>query len=176
MMRVYIARTHKNSMNAKDFETLALSLRPGLVKAASQIVVSEAEAEDLAQDTMLKLWSMREKLTEYRSVEALARIIIRRLALNAVRQHHGAISLEDAAELSDAESPDTELERNENAAHVDAVFAALPEAQQILIRLRHVEGYDNAAIAAVLGTSEGAVRTALSRARRRVAQILTQPV
>ncbi len=172
MMRVYIARTHKNSMNAKDFETLALSLRPGLVKAARQIVVSE----DLAQDTMLKLWSMRERLTEYRSVEALARIIIRRLALNAVRQHHGAISLEDAAELSDAESPDTELERNENAARVDAVLAALPEAQQILIRLRHVEGYDNAAIAAVLGTSEGAVRTALSRARRRVAQILTQPV
>ncbi len=119
---------------------------------------------------------MREKLTEYRSVEALARIIIRRLALNVVRRHHGAISLEDAAGLSDAESPYTELERNESAAHVDAVLAALPEAQQILIRLRHVEGYDNAAIAAVLGTSEDAVRTALSRARRRVAQILTQPV
>ena len=71
----------------------------------------------------------------YRSVEALARIIIRRLALNVVRRHHGAISLEDAAGLSDAESPDTELERNESAAHVDAVLAALPEAQQILIRL-----------------------------------------
>lgn len=61
--------------------------------------------------------------------------------------------------------------RHEAAAEVDRILAALPESQQTLIRLRHVEGYDNASIAAILGSSEGAVRTALSRARRRVAEI-----
>ena len=46
--------------------------------------------------------------------------------------------------------------------------------QQTLLRLRHIEGYDNTAIANLLGTSEGAVRTALCRARRRVALIFNQ--
>lgn len=163
-------------MNSKDFETLALSLRPGLLKTAGQIVTSEAEAEDLVQDTMLKLWSIRDRLSEYRSVEALARVMIRRMALNAIRGRHGSVSLDTVAELSDTDSADSRLERTESASHIDTVLASLPESQQILIRLRHVEGYDNAAIAAMLGSNEGAVRTALSRARKHLARILVQPV
>ena len=41
---------------------------------------------------------------------------------------------------------------------------------ELAVGLRHIEGYDNARIASLLGTSEGAVRTAVSRARRRVAE------
>lgn len=50
-------------MNAKDFEILASSLRPGLIRVAQRIVESRDEAEDVAQDVMLKLWSMRKNST-----------------------------------------------------------------------------------------------------------------
>ena len=57
--------------------------------------------------------------------------------------------------------------------YVDRIIGSLPDSQATLIRLRHIEGYDNATIAAMLGSTEAAVRTALSRARRRVAEIFT---
>ena len=55
--------------------------------------------------------------------------------------------------------------------YIDSVLSKLPDSQQSLLRMRHIEGYDNAEIARVLGSNEGAVRTALCRARRRVAEL-----
>lgn len=158
-------------MNAKDFEILARSLRPGLVKAARRIVDNRDEAEDVAQDVMLKLWSMRHELDSYDSVESLGFVMARRMALNVLRARHPSVEVEVCSESPDDVTPEELMVQRETAAKVDFVLASLPESQQTLIRLRHVEGYDNAAIASILGSSEGAVRTALSRARRRVAEI-----
>jgi len=159
-------------MNAKDFEILARSLRPGLVKTARRIVDNTDEAEDVAQDVMLKLWNMRDCLDRYNSVGSLGMVMARRMALNVLRARHPSVSVEEVcSESYDDLSPEEVLVRQETSEKIDAVLASLPESQQTLIRLRHVEGYDNAAIASILGSSEGAVRTALSRARRRVAEI-----
>lgn len=158
-------------MNARDFEILARSLRPGLVKTARRIVDNHDEAEDVAQDVMLKLWSMRESLDKYSSVESLGMVMARRMALNVIRARHPSVAIEDYGESPDNLTPEELMVRQETSREVDSVLASLPESQQTLIRLRHVDGFDNAAIASILGSSEGAVRTALSRARRRVAEI-----
>lgn len=68
-------------------------------------------------------------------------------------------------------SPEEQMIESQRRDTADAVMSQLPDSQQTLLKLRHIEGYDNATIAALLGTSEGAVRTALSRARRHVATI-----
>lgn len=161
-------------MTRIDFETLALSLRPMIVRTARGIVGSGEEAEDIAQDTLLKLWSIRDSLDRYKSVEALVTVIARNLAINSVRLSGRTPSLPleylenaVAAELS----PEEQMLIHEEQKQDEAVLAQLSESQQILIRLRHVDGYDNATIATMLGSSEGAIRTALSRARRRVAEL-----
>lgn len=158
-------------MNARDFEILARSLRPGLVRTARRIVDNPDEAEDVAQDVMLKLWSMRDSLDRYDSVESLGMVMARRMALNVLRARHPSVPVEDCGESPDDLTPEEVMVRRETSTHIDAVLASLPESQQTLIRLRHVDGFDNAAIASILGSSEVAVRTALSRARRRVAEI-----
>ena len=93
------------------------------------------------------------------------------MALNVIRARHGTVAVEEFADTPDDLTPEEIMLRSEIAQKVDKVLASLPESQQTLIRLRHVEGYDNASIASILGSSEGSVRTALSRARRRVAEI-----
>lgn len=158
-------------MTVKEFEEFAHRIRPRLVSMASGIVDTVDEAEDLAQDTMLRLWGLRDQLDEYRSVESLAVVICRRMALNVVRSRKRCVAIEDATYLHDDFSPEERLLRIERDETVDKIFAALPESQQALIRLRHVDGYDNATIAAIIGSTEGAVRTALCRARQRVAQM-----
>ena len=127
-------------MSPREFEILARSLAPRLRSEALRIVSDGMDADDIVQDTMLKLWDMRERLDNI----------------------EGSLSPEELY---------IERQRGETA---DAIMAQLPDSQQTLLRLRHIEGYDNASIATLLGTTEGAVRTALSRARRHVAQIFQQ--
>ncbi len=157
-------------MTTAEFEILAHSLRPRLVKEAGRITGDEADADDVAQDTLLKLWTLRDGLGEYRSVEALAVLIARRMAINVLRNSHSSRNVELDEASGSVPSAEEELIGRQTKEYVDSVLATLPDPQRTLIRLRHIEGYDNASIASLLGTSEGAVRTALSRARRSVAR------
>ncbi len=158
-------------MTNKEFEILARTLRPRLLKASRQIVGSEADAEDIAQDTMLKLWELRDDLGEYRSVEALATLIAKRLSLNAVRRLRPS-NLDEVVQTADSEPTAEELMiMHQRSSYIDSVLSKLPDSQQSLIRMRHIDGYDNAEIANILGVNEGAVRTALCRARRHVAEL-----
>lgn len=159
-------------MNAREFEILARGLRPRLLRSVRPMLC-EDDAEDVTQDTMLKLWDLRDTLDIYRSVDALAMVIARRLAINLLRDRHPERyeALDSAMASAAGPSPEDDVILRQTADYVDRIIAALPDAQATLIRLRHIEGYDNATIAAMLGSSEAAVRTALSRARRRVAEI-----
>lgn len=159
-------------MNAREFEILARGLRPRLVRSIRPML-GDDDSEDVAQDTMLKLWDLRDTLDIYRSVDALAMVIARRLAINLLRDRHPERyeALDDATASAANPSPEDDVIMRQTIDYVDRIIATLPDAQATLIRLRHIEGYDNATIAAMLGSSEAAVRTALSRARRRVAEI-----
>ncbi|MDE5595079.1 MAG: RNA polymerase sigma factor, partial [Muribaculaceae bacterium] len=128
-------------------------------------------AEDVVQDCLFKLWSMRGTLDEYNSPEALALTITHRLSLNAVRGRHSTVELLDEVIAGTEDSPEQHVIRSEKENEISRVMSMLPDAQQALITMRHVEGLSNAEIAQIIGSNEGAVRTALSRARNRVAEI-----
>lgn len=161
-------------MTVKEFEILACRLRPRLISEARRLTGDADDAEDITQDTLLRLWDMRGDLSQYRSVEALSVLMARRLALNMLRSRqrhpheHQDILLES---LDTALSAEEALIARQQEAQLDAVLSALPDSQQTLLRMRHFEGYDIAVIARITGSSEGAVRTALSRARRSVARL-----
>lgn len=158
-------------MTTKEFEILARTLRPRILKTSRQIVGSDDDAEDIVQDTMLKLWELRDDLGEYRSVEALATIVAKRLSLNFIRRQHPS-ALDEAVQTADSEpTAEEQMILHQRNSYIDSVLSKLPDSQQSLLRMRHIEGYDNAEIARVLGSNEGAVRTALCRARRRVAEL-----
>ena len=69
-------------MQQKEFETLIRQIRQHLYHEAMRLLADSDESEDVTQDTVLKLWAMRQQLDAYRSVEALAVVMVRRLADN----------------------------------------------------------------------------------------------
>ena len=142
-------------MERQGFEKEATRLRPMLVRYAIRMVHDEDKAEDLVQDTLLKLWNIHDSLEQYRSVDALATTIIRNLSLNAIRDDHKADVDED---MMDAEE----------TSEVMRLIGLLPDMQQTVLRMKHVEGLEIDEIAQMIGSKPDAVRQNLSRARKKI--------
>lgn len=159
-------------MDRQDFETRIASLRSELYGIAFRITGSADTAEDLAQETLMKLWCLRDRLDSYKSPAALAAIIVRNKALDHLRQTKSApAELPDEVPAQFEASPEEILIESENDNMADRLMAMLPEGMRCVIRMRHIEGLEIAEIAAVTGSTEAAVRTALCRARQRVRQM-----
>ena len=161
------------NMERKEFESIASALRGRIVATALGITRSEAEAEDVAQETLLKLWSMREKLDNYRSIESLAVVIARNRCIDLARRASQIQSLPaDSLDISDTSlSPEHGKSMDESRNETDHILSLLPESQRIVLQMKHVDGLEVSEIARLTGSNENAIRVTLSRARHRVKQI-----
>lgn len=156
-------------MERQGFEKEATRLRPMLVRYAIRMVHDEDKAEDLVQDTLLKLWNIHDSLEQYRSVDALATAIIRNLSLNAIRDDHKADVDEEAmAQIADTSSFENDMMDAEETSEVMRLIGLLPDMQQTVLRMKHVEGLEIDEIAQMIGSKPDAVRQNLSRARKKI--------
>lgn len=154
-------------MTRDRFEDEARRLRPTLLRVAASITGNADDAADVAQETLLKLWYMRERLHSYSSTDAIARVIARNLSINVLRSKHPA----ESAELRLAESIADDSTDEELSDELSEALAGLPGTEQIVLRMKHLDGMEVEEIAAVIQSTPGAVRTALCRARRHIRQL-----
>ena len=166
-------------MERKEFETIVPSLRDRIVSLVGRMVPSGAGAdmaEDVAQDTLLRLWARRDTLDSYRSIEALAMVMARNRTLDLLRAAQtGRLTSIDGIDSPDTHpNPHESLEADEAESRMRDILRSLHSAQQALIRMRHTEGMEIDEIAALTGSSPGAIRTALSRARRHIKDLFLQ--
>jgi len=149
-------------------------LMPKMYRFALAFTKRTDEAEDVAQEVVAKLWERRNELDALRSVEAYAMSAVRNRCLDQARSSHNRMS-EQLGEAHDTEhehTPYSELEQADMVAFVRRLISRLPEQQQMVIRLRDVEGYELEEIAEILGMNDGAVRANLSRARQKIREEL----
>ena len=123
------------------------------------------EAEDIAQDVMLRLWQMHDELDQYRSVEALVSLMARHQLRNHQRRKPSE-ALDEAMIVSMNTSPHEELEIRENEEWLLSKLQQLPTTQRTLLYMRRVERKSHEEIATLLGIEVTSVSTLLARARR----------
>lgn len=151
-------------MTKTEFEYRARHIRTRLVSVAVSLLKDEMEAEDIVQEVLLKMWFLGNRLDRYNSFEALALIMTRRLTLNNLRSKITHEQLDDHKDIEDiTTSEDTELTQ-----FVIKAFDTLPDVEQAVMKLKHIEGMEIEEIASLTGSQTGAVRTALSRARKKM--------
>jgi RNA polymerase sigma-70 factor (ECF subfamily) len=151
----------------------ALTLRhaPRVFGLARRMLGDGAEAEDVTQETMLRLWRMA---PGWREGEAALGTWLHRVAANLavdrLRRRRERPMPEQGAEPADeAASAFRRLAAADRAAALEAAMATLPERQRLAVVLRHLEERTNPQVAAIMGTSVEAVESLLARARRELA-------
>ena len=145
-------------MTTEEFQQQAEKLRQQLVSIAHKYLGNTDEAEDIAQDAMVKLWLMREQLTL--PIAGMASIVTRNLCIDALRKKHQTIDIAQLPDEADFSDDGEQIEQ------LLKVIDSLPSTQRTILRMRHLQGMEMREIALVLGSTEVAVRKTLSRARK----------
>ena len=133
---------------------------------ALRITFDRAEAEDIVQETMIRVWNKRDEWNGLESVEAYCLTVARNLAIDRSEKKDS----QTMEQTPDASSPYDRLVNKERLKLVHRLVGELPEKQRLIMQLRDVEGKSYKEIAAALRLTEEQVKVNLFRARQKVKQ------
>jgi len=152
---------------------LTLRLVPLAVRVARRMLGDAAEAEDVAQEALLRLWKVA---PEWRQGEARVSTwlyrVVSNLCIDRLRRRR-SVGIDAIAEPADDRPSATEgLIAADRAAALEAALAALPERQRQAVVLRHLEGLSNPEIAEIMDVGVEAVESLTARGKRALAAAL----
>lgn len=168
-------------MKKISFRNDILPMKDTLFRLALRITLSREEAEDIVQDTLIKVWNRRDSWDTIESIEAFSLTICRNMALDRLRLHDNSNSSLDDAEgtriatsIDTASNPYERTVQREKVAIVKTLIDSLPEKQRSCMQLRDIEGKTYKEIATILGITEEQVKVNIFRARQTIRQKFTQ--
>ena len=159
-------------MQEISFRDDILPLKDKLFRLALRITFDRAEAEDVVQDTMIRVWNKREEWTQFGSIEAYCLTVAKNLAIDR-SQKKEAQNVELTPEMeeeSEISGPYDQLVNNERMSIIHRLINELPEKQRLIMQWRDIEGESYKEIAKILNLTEEQVKVNLFRARQKVKQ------
>jgi len=156
------------------FAVLVDDLAPRLLRfARSMLAESPAEAEEVVQEALLRLWQQAAKWQPHGRVSTWLHQVTYRLSIDSLRRRRPSVAIEMVADLEDAgPAPDHRLLRADDVRAVRAAIERLPERQRAALVLGHFQEMSQSDAAAVMGIGESAYESLLARARRRLRTLL----
>ncbi|TVZ54931.1 RNA polymerase sigma-70 factor (ECF subfamily) [Lutibacter sp. Hel_I_33_5] len=160
-------------MNQSDFLKVVLPFKDKVFRLAKRLLVSTEEAEDATQELFFKLWNKKEKIGDYKNVEAFAMTMTKNYCFDRLKSKQASnLTLVHSNYKEKETSLDKKLEYQDSVNQVHRLIENLPEQQKIIIQLRDVEEYDFDEIAKMVDMKPTAIRVALSRARKTIREEL----
>lgn len=154
----------QEKMDKSAFEQKARTWREKAVSVSLHYGAGKEEAEDIAQDVMLRLWQMHDELERYQSIEAIVVLMSRNQLRNHQRRKPDE-ALDEAKLIRIETSPQILLEIKEDEAWLERKLQQMPTTQRTLLYMRQVERRSHEEIALLLGIETTSVSTLLARAR-----------
>ena len=155
---------------AGDREAFGVLVARHLSAVASisrRMLRDDAEAEDVAQETMLRLWRSADRIdVGGNGVRGWLCRVASNLCIDRIRAARRETVVDEVPETPDPARQLEGLERGDTAARVDVALKSLPERQRQALVLFHYEGMSQIEVGAAMGISDEAVESLLARARR----------
>ncbi|MSU88298.1 RNA polymerase sigma factor [Rhodobacteraceae bacterium 2CG4] len=159
--------------DARAARSLVETHAPRALAVARRMLGSAAEAEEVAQEAMLRLWRIA---PEWRAGEARISTWLYRVVANLCTDR---LRRARTVPLPEGHDPPDErpgavagLIEGQRAAALARALADLPERQRLAVTLRHLEERPNPEIAAIMGLSVDAVESLQARGRKRLRALL----
>ncbi len=154
---------------------LTARLLPRVLRHAQRVLGNRAEAEDVAQEAMLRLWTIAKDWNAQGGAKPATWIyrVTANLCVDRLRRSGRAVGLDQIDNPPD-DRPNAEMHLQVGArmTALDTALAALPERQRQAVVLRHIEELSNPEIAEILHVSVEAVESLTARGRRALAASL----
>lgn len=152
---------------------LTLRLTPKVFGHAYRVLGDRAEAEDVSQEALIRLWK---QAPDWRQGEAKVTTwlyrVVANLCTDRLRKGRG-VALDAIPEPEDdAESPAEALQQKSRHQALQSALNALPDRQKQAVVLRHIEGMTNPDIARIMEIGVEAVESLTARGKRALAKIL----
>lgn len=159
-------------MKEISFRDDILPLKDKLFRVALRITFDRTEAEDIVQETLIKVWNKREEWNSLESIEAYCLTLTKNLAID-MREKMDARTeelTEQHDRTQDDANPHEELEQKERLMWVHRLMEELPEKQRAIMQMRDIEEKSYQEIAEALDITQEQVKVNLFRARQKVKQ------
>lgn len=158
-------------MDANDFKRKFLPYHQKLYRVAFRLMGNAQDAEDMVQETYLKLWKKREKLPpDIECMEAYSITLIKNLCFDSFR----SIRLEEdnrppeELNITEENNPMHEVELKDEVNQVKRIISTLPKQQQQVVMMRDVNDCSYEEIEQATGLSSVNIRVLLSRTRKKI--------
>lgn len=159
-------------MNAQEFKQRFMPFHRLLYRVAFHLTGNVQDAEDLLQDTYLKLWQKRNDLRD----EAVTQAYLVTLMRNLLRDQQRLKRIDSSAELKDELSPPDErslegqIAASDEARKMESLISQLPERDEQIIRMHLVEERSYEEIEQDTGLSQGNIRIIVMRTKQKLKQ------
>lgn len=167
-------------MTTEEYEPIARKLRPRLFRIGREFFGDSNTADDVAQEVLMRLWIMRERINTSPDAEALALRMARNICVDEWRRQKTRRAAGTPESLSagqiPAEQPETEtrMADKDNENMLQEAIGRLTKAEQRLYKMRHEQGMDISQITAATGIGSRSVSAMLSTARRKLLEMIKQ--
>lgn len=124
-------------MQEISFRDNILPLKDKLFRLALRITFDRAEAEDIVQDALIKVWNKRDEWGELESIEAYCLTVVRNLAIDRSqkKEAQNLTLTPETQEMPDAQTPESQFERNEQFQLVHRLVNELRKSNEPLFSL-----------------------------------------
>lgn len=157
-------------MNITEFKNTILPIKNKLFRFALSINGDRAEAEDVVQEVLIKIWNNRQRLAQIGNIEAWCMKLTRNQTIDQLRSKHKRTrQLDDDFDMrSDEATPYVKTAARDRFRQAKALIDQLPEKMRMVIQLRDIEEMTYKEISAALDMPLNQVKINLFRARKQV--------
>ncbi len=149
-------------------EALSARHTPRVLALAYHMLGDRVEAEDVAQEAMMRLWKIAPDWEDGRArISTWLYRVTANLCTDRLRKRGRQVPLEAAGEPPDpTPGAEAQMAAKDRAAALKAALARLPESQRLAVSLRHLEERGNPEIAEIMQLSVEAVESLIARGKR----------
>src|SRR4030066_931067 len=169
----------------EEFSRLVNAYSSKIYRLATKMLIHQKDAEDVLQETFIKAYRGLKSFDGRSKISTwLYRIATNEALMVIRRKHPEVVSIDEPVETEEGEQepiqvfewcclPEDELLSEETKERLDAAIQKLPERLRVVFLLRDINDLSTHETAEVLGLSDTAVKTRLSRARLRLREELS---